>query len=86
MTNEVKIYRISGLMLLSHDSVPEWKKFTKYVRAVSEKDALEKVYSWLGSNHKLKRYHIKVSEIKEVRLEEVKDKRLIDLSLATKLR
>lgn len=73
-------------MLLSHDSAPEWRKFVKYVRAVNEKDALEKVYSLLGSNHKLKRYHIKVKEVKEVGPEEVDDPYVISLGQTTVLK
>lgn len=66
MSSEVKIYRIAGYMLISHDRLPTWQKFVQEVRALSEKDALEKVYSLLGSRHKLKRHHIKIVEIKVV--------------------
>ncbi len=78
--SEVKIYRVSGRMLLSHDRFPEWRKFTVYVRALKPEHALEKVYSELGSRHKLKRYHIKVEEVREVPLEEVEDLNIIRLS------
>ncbi|ADV65417.1 50S ribosomal protein L18Ae [Desulfurococcus mucosus] len=63
---EVKTYRVTGYMLISHDRYPTWQKFTKEVRGVDEKDALEKVYSILGSNHKLKRYHIRVESVEEI--------------------
>ncbi len=71
--SEVRVYRVSGEMMLSHDKFPEWRKFTVYVRAVKPEHAVEKVYSDLGSRHKLKRYHIKIREVKEVPLEEVDD-------------
>jgi len=78
--SEVKIFRIRGKMLLSHDRYPEWRSFTLYVRALKPEHALEKVYSELGSRHKLKRYHIRVEEVKEVSLEEVEDLNIIRLS------
>ena len=64
--SEVKIFRITGRMLVSHDRFPTWQKFTKEVRALTKEQALEKVYSILGSNHKLRRKHIVVEEVKEI--------------------
>ncbi|MCE4624314.1 MAG: 50S ribosomal protein L18a [Desulfurococcales archaeon] len=78
--SEVKVYRVTGKMLISHDKFPEWRKFSVYVRALKKEHAAEKVYSELGSRHKLKRYHIKIEEIKEVPLEEVDDLNVIKLS------
>ncbi len=43
-----------------------WQKFKKVVEAHNERFALEKVYSLLGSNHKVKRNLIKVKSIKAV--------------------
>jgi len=82
--SEVKIYRVSGVMMIAHDKFPEWRRFSVYVRALKPEHALEKVYSDLGSRHKLKRYHIKVEEVKEVPLEEVDDLTIIRLSELTK--
>lgn len=78
--SEVKIFKIRGRMLLSHDRFPEWRDFTLYVRALKKEHALERVYSELGSRHKLKRYHIKIEEVKEVSLDEVEDLNIIRLS------
>ncbi|MCE4609222.1 MAG: 50S ribosomal protein L18a [Desulfurococcales archaeon] len=78
--SEVKIFKVIGKMMISHDKFPEWRKFEIYVRAVKPEHAIEKVYSDLGSRHKLKRYHIKISEVKEVPLEEVEDLNLIRLA------
>ena len=86
MEGEIKVYKITGKFMLSHDSMPEWRKFTTYVRALKKEDALEKVYSEYGSHHKLKRYHIKIESVEEVPLEEVEDKYIIDLSNATRVR
>ncbi len=85
MMSEVKIFKISGKMLLSHDRFPEWRKFTLYVRALKESHALEKVYSELGSRHKLKRYHIKIEKVEEVPLESVEDLNIIRLSKLERL-
>ncbi|MCY0868852.1 MAG: 50S ribosomal protein L18Ae [Desulfurococcus sp.] len=63
---EVKTYRVTGYMLVSHDKYPTWQKFTKELRGINEKEVLEKLYSILGSNHKLKRYHIRVERIEEI--------------------
>lgn len=71
MSSEVKIYRVTGYMLISHDRLPTWQKFTQEVTALNEKDALEKVYSLLGSRHKLKRYHIRITEVQTIMPEEV---------------
>jgi large subunit ribosomal protein LX len=78
--SEVKVYRVEGLMLISHDRLPTWQKFTKEVRALNEEQALEYVYSILGSNHKLRRKHIKVTSIKEIKPEEARDRRILHLS------
>jgi len=43
-----------------------WQPFKKVVEANSEKFAIEKVYSLIGSNHKIKRNLIKIKEIKKV--------------------
>ncbi len=78
--SEVKIFRVRGRMLLSHDRYPERRSFTIYVRALKPEHALERVYSELGSRHKLRRRHIKIEEVKEVPLEEVEDLTIIRLS------
>ncbi|MCX8172816.1 MAG: 50S ribosomal protein L18Ae [Archaeoglobaceae archaeon] len=43
-----------------------WKRFRKVVRAESEKLAVEKLLSIIGSNHKVKRNLIRIEEIKKV--------------------
>lgn len=71
--SEVKIYRIEGYMLISHDRAPAWQKFKKEVLALKPEHALEKVYSELGSAHKLRRKHIRITSIKEISPDEVED-------------
>lgn len=43
-----------------------WEKFTKTIESENEKNALEKVYSIMGSKHALKRRSIVVESIQEV--------------------
>ncbi len=71
---DVKIFRVQGRMLLSHDSMPQWRKFTLDIRALKKEDAVEKAYSELGSRHKLKRMHIRIESVKEVSPEETVSK------------
>lgn len=85
LSSEVKIYRIEGVMLISHGKYPTWQKFVKEVRALNEKQAVEKVYSILGGSHKLKRYHIKIEKISEIPPEEVTRRELLHLIKLTRL-
>ncbi|MEB3757562.1 MAG: 50S ribosomal protein L18a [Desulfurococcales archaeon] len=75
----VKIYRVKGRMLLSHDKFPEWREFTVEVRALKESDAIEKVYSELGSRHKLKRHHVKISSVSEIPLEQAESTYVLNI-------
>lgn len=77
---EVKVYLVEGEMLLGHDSRPEWRRFRVYVRALKPEHALERVYSELGSRHKLRRRHIRITNVREVPLEEVEDRRIAKLA------
>ncbi len=78
--SEVKFYRVTGRMLVRHDRMPEWQKFTKYVRAIKPEHALEKVYSEIGGNHKVKRFHIVVEKVEEIEPEEVEDRNVAQLA------
>ena len=77
---EVKFYLVEGRMLIRPHKMPEWWRFRKYVRALKPEHAVEKVLSELGSNHKVKRYHIVVERVVEVPLEEVPDRNLVALA------
>ncbi len=55
-------YEISGKFKILRG----WMKFKKVVEAHNEKFALEKVYSLIGSNHKVKRHLIKIENIRKV--------------------
>ena len=60
--SEVRTFRITGKMRLQF----EWARFTKEIRALKEEHALEKLYSLLGSNHKVKRNMIVIEKIEVV--------------------
>ncbi len=79
MEREVKIYRIEGYMLISHDKNPRWQLFRKEVLALKPEHALEKVYSELGSRHKLRRKHIRIVSVKEISPEEASDPTVLAL-------
>lgn len=78
--SEVKTFRVEGYMLISHDKLPTWQKFTKEVRALTPEQAIEYVYSVLGSNHKLRRKHIRITSVKEISPEEARDRKIVHLS------
>jgi large subunit ribosomal protein LX len=77
---EVKFYRVEGRMLIGHDKMPRWWKFSKEVRAIKPEHAIEKVLSELGSNHKVKRHHIVIERVVELKPEEVTDQQLLALA------
>jgi len=81
----VKTYRVTGYMLISHDRYPTWQRFTKDVRAISERDAVEKVYSILGSNHKVKRYHVRIEKIEEIDPRESRDPFIRQIAVAERI-
>lgn len=43
-----------------------WERFTKSVTSNNEKNAVEKIYSLLGSHHRVKRRAIKIESVEEV--------------------
>lgn len=67
--SKVKIYKIEGQIRKPHFK----SRFSKELRAVNPKDAIEKVYAELGGQHGIKRVHLRIDAIKELRLEEVED-------------
>lgn len=55
-----------------------WQKqvFVKELLALSEQRAMERIYSEVGSRHKVKRNLIHIEEIVEIKPEEAKDLRI----------
>ena len=73
--SEIKIYRIVGTYLKNHKKY----LFRKEVRALKEKDALEKALSQITSIGILRR-QINIQEIKVITPEESQDYLIRDLS------
>ncbi|MCS7108187.1 MAG: 50S ribosomal protein L18Ae [Sulfolobales archaeon] len=79
----VKVYRVEGVALFSPDKTRKWQPFIIDVRALKPAEAIEKVYSDMGSRHKLKRGHIKIINVKEINPEESKYKYIRSLEKFT---
>ncbi|MBS7606264.1 MAG: 50S ribosomal protein L18Ae [Candidatus Bathyarchaeia archaeon] len=64
--SEVKIYRVIGRI-----NKPNFKTtFKKEIRALKPEHAIEEIYKILGSKHRVKRFHIKITNIEELSGEE----------------
>ena len=61
--DQVKTFKISGYIKKKGRKI----SFTKDVKALRDSDALEKIYSEIGSRHKAKRFDIKVVDVQEVK-------------------
>ena len=66
---KTKIFRIQGKFMMG-DSL---KPFTRELRATSEKEIREKIYSEFGSKHNITRNQIKIQDIREISAEDVQD-------------
>lgn len=71
-----KIFRIEGWF----KQRKRRQSFTKEMRALSEKQVLERLYSDIGSRHGVKRNLIHIDKITEIGPEEAKDPRVMELS------
>ncbi|MBS3815399.1 MAG: 50S ribosomal protein L18a [Hadesarchaea archaeon] len=65
----VKVFRITGWF--KHHN--QKQKFTKEMRGNSKDNVIEKLYSDIGSKHRIKRNLIKIKEIDEIDPEEAED-------------
>jgi large subunit ribosomal protein LX len=78
LVHEIKIFRIKGEI-----RKPELHtNFVKEVRALKEKDAIEQIYKHLGSRHRVRRYHIHITSVDEIKPEEATDNIVIELTEA----
>lgn len=65
----VKIFRVSGQI-----AKPNWEtSFEKEVRALKPEEAVEMIYTDLGSRHRAKRFQIKIGTVEEIKPEDIKD-------------
>jgi ribosomal protein L20A (L18A) len=58
---KVKIFNIQGLIVKPQTHIT----FKKTIMAVSKDDAMEKLFSDIGSKHKAKRFQIKIIKTEE---------------------
>ena len=66
---QVKVFRIEGeIRKPDHSST-----FTKELRALNEKEALERVYSLFGGGEKVKRFQITIRQITEINPSDAKN-------------
>lgn len=65
----MKAFRIKGTFQMGD----RWQEFTKEMVGNDEDSVKEQIYSHLGSKHRVKRPKIRISEVKEVSLEDVSD-------------
>lgn len=67
--SEVKIFRVSGQIVK-----PNWKTgFEKEVRALKPEEAVETIYTDLGSRHRARRFQIRINAVVEIKPEEIQD-------------
>ena len=69
----VTIYRVKGWF--KHRSGTQ--RFTKEIPALSREHVLERIYSDIGSRHKVKRNLIHIETIEELKPEEVEDAKVL---------
>ncbi len=65
----MKVYRVAGKFLMGEI----WQPFRKEIIGNSEEEAKERIYSILGSRHKVKRRMIKIESIEEIQKNEISD-------------
>lgn len=73
----MKLFQITGEMEKKGLKTP----FVREIMAAKPEHAVERVYAELGSKHRVRRFHIRISNVKEMPLEQVKSpslKKLIE--------
>ncbi len=74
---EIRNYRITAKYKIKKREI----LFRKDIRAINEKYAIGKFYSYLGSQN-LKRTQIKIVKIEEIAPEDIKDRRLRKIAIS----
>ena len=69
MLSEVKTFRIKGKIIEPQNIM----SFSKTIRALKQEEAIEQIYLHFGGQHKIKRVHIKVASVEEIKLEDVNE-------------
>lgn len=69
MMDKVKIFRVTGKIRKPNLQT----SFRKEVAALKREHAVEKIYTELGSRHRVKRFHIEILKVEEVPVGEIED-------------
>lgn len=72
----IKTFRIKGWFRNNSKK----QRFTKEFRAYKEEDVIERVYSDIGSRHRVKRNLINIEKIEDIKPEEAKNQRIRELT------
>jgi large subunit ribosomal protein LX len=67
--SELKVFRITGEIRKPNLKTP----FKKEVVAIKPEHAIERIYAELGSRHRVKRFHIKILDVKEISPQEIEN-------------
>ena len=67
---EVKTFRITGEVKKPRTTIP----FALELRATKKQDAIDRVYTDMGSRHKARRLEIKLEKIEELKTSETETK------------
>ena len=65
--SEVKVFRVIGEIRKPNFQTD----FRKEVRALKPEEAVERIYTELGSKHRAKRFQIKIIKVEEISPEEI---------------
>jgi large subunit ribosomal protein LX len=78
--SEIKVFRVVGKI-----NKPNLKtSFVKEMRALKSEDAVDTVYKEIGSKHRVKRFQIRILEVKEISSQEISDPVIKKLALGEK--
>lgn len=64
--SQVKLYRITGNLRKRGDKLP----FKKDIRALKKEEAVQYLYSDMGSRHKARKFEIAIENVEEIREQE----------------
>ena len=65
----MKVFRVTGEICKPNLATP----FVKEVLANKSEHAVEKIYAEIGSRHRVRRYHIKISSSEEVPADQIEN-------------
>jgi large subunit ribosomal protein LX len=68
--SEVKKFKITGEIKKGQSRIP----FSVEFNALKEEDAIQRLYSEMGSRHRARRFEVKISKIQSAHLEEAQAK------------